>query len=89
MCSPAPETYRVWRVRNANPFEVAFTWDVYKSSTGQAGIGVVPPANGGGSGEVFFQTQTETGANTVRVFVNGQQHDVKASSPAVCPTPVG
>jgi hypothetical protein len=35
-------------------------------------------------GEVTFITQTEPGPNTVRIFVDGVQQDVKASSAARC-----
>lgn len=84
LCSPDPSAYRVWRVRNGNRYEVAFTWDMYRSSTDQTGAGVAPAAVSGGVGETFFQTITEGGPNTVHIFVNGVQQDVKASNPAQC-----
>ncbi len=87
MCSAQPGQYRLWRVRNSNPADVVFTWDIYHSSTGQNGFGVVPPAVNGVQGEVIFSSVTEAGANTLRLFVNGAQQDVKASSGATCPTP--
>jgi hypothetical protein len=34
--------------------------------------------------EIFILGDTEAGANTMRLFVNGQQQDVKASSGAAC-----
>jgi hypothetical protein len=84
MCSANPDSYRVWRVRNPNPREVVVTWDVYRSATGQNGFIVAPPAQGSTPGEVTFITQTEAGPNTVRLFVDGVQQDVKASTSARC-----
>lgn len=84
LCSDNPAQYRVWRVRNFNADDVVFTWDVYNSPSGQNGFGVAPPASGTTPGEVTFITQTEPGPNTVRLFVEGAQQDVKASSSAQC-----
>ena len=83
MCSPNPPSYRVWRVRNSNPFPLNFTWDVY--GTSQTGVGSVPAMSGSTPGEMTFQTTTVSGSNTVRIFVNGVLHDTKASTTAVCP----
>lgn len=80
MCSPEPDVYRVWRVRNVNSFDKPFTWDVYE--TDQTGSGIAYA-----NSDVFFTTQTVPGPNTVRVFVYGQQHDVKASQPDACDPP--
>lgn len=85
MCSPDPATVRVWRVRNPNPYDVPFTWDVY--GTTQTGSGIAAA-----SSDTFFETTTVPDSpNTVRLFVNGVQQDVKASTPAACasstPTP--
>lgn len=83
LCSPNPASYRVWRVRNTNPYPVPFTWDVY--NTAQQGSGVVPAANGSTPGEVMFQTITVPNSpNTTRVFVSGAQQDVKASTTTQC-----
>jgi hypothetical protein len=84
MCSASPDSYRVWRVRNPNPRDVVVTWDVYRSATGQNGFVIAPPAQGSTPGEVTFITQTEPGPNTVRLFVDGVQQDVKASTSARC-----
>jgi WD40 repeat protein len=84
MCSNNPGQYRVWRVRNSNPSEVVFTWAVYNSPTGQNGFSIAPAANGSTPGEVTFITGTESGANTLRIFVNGVLQDTKASGGAVC-----
>jgi pimeloyl-ACP methyl ester carboxylesterase len=83
LCSPNPATVRVWRVRNPNSLPVAFTWDVY--GTSQTGQGTAPAAQNGVAGETTFQTQTVSGANTVRLFVNGVLQDTKASNPNQCP----
>jgi WD40 repeat protein len=87
LCSVNPAAYRLWRIRNSNPVDVVFTWDVYRSPTGQNGFGVAPPAVNGVASEVIISTVTEAGANTLRLFVDGAQQDVKASSGAPCPTP--
>jgi hypothetical protein len=84
LCSDNPDTYRVSRVRNPNPREVVVTWDVYRTATGQNGFVIAPPAQGSTPGEVTFITQTEAGPNTVRIFVDGVQQDVKASTTARC-----
>lgn len=83
MCSPNPTSYRVWRVRNYNPFTLNFTWDVYNTS--QNGSGSVPALEGSTPGEVTFQTTTVSGSNTTRIFVNGVLQDTKASTTATCP----
>jgi len=82
MCSPDPTSYRVWRVRNSNPYPVNFTWDMY--GTAQRGSGTVPAANGSTPGEAFFQTVTVAGANTTRIFVNGVLNNTKASTTRAC-----
>jgi predicted outer membrane repeat protein len=83
LCSPDPASVRVWRVRNTNPQAVDFTWDVYQ--TPQTGSGTVPAGSTAVPSDVTFQTQTVPNSpNTVRLFVNGVQQDVKASSPGAC-----
>jgi hypothetical protein len=84
MCSDNPSSYRRWRIRNSNPYDVFFTWDIYGSPTGQNGFGVAPPAVNGVASEIFVLTGTEANSrpNTLRLFVNGQQQDAKASSGA-------
>ncbi len=84
MCSPDPDAYRVWRVRNNNEVDMDFTWDVV--GTEQTGNGWVPAAGGGVPGFSYFNTITVPGPNTTRIWVDGVQHDVKASNPAACPT---
>lgn len=88
LCSPNPDTVRVWRVRNPNPSAVDFSWDVV--GTTQSGSGTVPGGTADMPGEITFQTTAVTGANTTRLFVGGVQQDVKASTPDACaiPTPV-
>lgn len=83
MCSPNPTSYRVWRVRNYNPFALNFTWDVYNTS--QSGSGSVAALQGSTPGEVTFQATTVSGSNTTRIFVNGVLQDTKASTTATCP----
>lgn len=80
LCSPDPDAYRVWRVRNANMFDVLFTWELVGSGSGQNGEAVAPAF-----GEVIFTTVTEHGPNTVRIRVNGELHDTKGSNPERCP----
>jgi hypothetical protein len=87
LCSANPAAYRLWRIRNSNPVDVVFTWDVYRSPTEQNGFGVAPPAVNGVASEVIISTVAEAGANTLRLFVDGAQQDVKASSGTACPTP--
>ncbi len=79
LCSPDPDLYRMWRIRNALPYDVVVVWVLVGSSAGQSGLVFVPAF-----GEVFFRTETELGPNTVRILLGGVQHDVKASNPARC-----
>jgi frataxin-like iron-binding protein CyaY len=71
-------------VRSTFNTDQTATWDVY--GTSQAGS-VVAIANS----DIFFTTQrVMNGSNTVRLFLNGKQVDVKASGLAECaktPTP--
>ena len=84
MCSDDPDVSRRWRVRNPNPYAVTFDWDVYPpDQTGQFGTLVAPSGS-----EMFFETQTiPENPNTVRIFVNGVQNDVKASGGERCDSP--
>jgi len=82
LCSPDPATYRVWRVTNPNPYPIPFTWDTHNG--GQTGAGIVPTANGNIDGEITFTTQTTSGTNQVRIYVNGDRQDTKASGPRRC-----
>jgi len=82
LCSPDPDRIRVWRVRNTNPDPVDFTWDVV--GTDQTGSGTVPGGSEATPGEVTFQTVTVDGPNTTRIFVDGEQQNVKASTPDAC-----
>ncbi len=80
MCSPDPASYRVWRVRNPNAVDVPFIWELV--GTGQSGMGLALA-----NSDVYFQTGTVAGSNTVRILVDGVQHDVKASTTAQCASP--
>ncbi|CAG0997659.1 putative serine/threonine-protein kinase PkwA [Anaerolineae bacterium] len=80
-CSPDPATIRVWRVRNLNPFDFPFTWEVQGNR--EQGSGVAPA-----NGEVTFTTKTiHPTANVVRIFVQGKVQDVSTSTSTQCPTP--
>lgn len=77
LCSDDPAETRRWRVRNTNEVDVVFTWDIY--GTELSGTETVE------AGEDFiFDTPTQSGDNTMRIFVDGKQQDVKASSGAAC-----
>jgi hypothetical protein len=82
LCSPEPSEVRRWRVRNPFPYPVTVTWRVYH--TNQTGTLQLPAAPAGGFSEVFFDTQTVRGPNTVRLFYEGRQVDVKASNRCEC-----
>ena len=64
----------LWRVSNPNDQPVAFSWDVY--GTAEEDSGVVPA-----TGETYFESSEDV---TVRLFVGGQQVDVKASTSDDC-----
>lgn len=80
LCSPVPDLFRVWRVRNTNATPVTFNYDVY--GTSQKGSGIAPA-----NADTTFITQAigDNNPNTTRLFVNGAQQDVKAGNPALCP----
>jgi hypothetical protein len=78
MCSADPALTRRWRVRNSNTFPLPFTWEIY--GNGQAGSGVAVA-----NGDVFFESNTVNGANTLRLFVGGKLQEVKANGGARCP----
>ncbi len=77
MCSPEPDKYRVWRVRNPYSYPIQTRWRVH--GTQQRGELLAPPNT-----DVFFETVTVGGANTTLLFVNGNQHQVKASGTTAC-----
>jgi outer membrane biosynthesis protein TonB len=82
VCSRDPAVHRVWRVQNANGQAVDFTWEV--AGSGQSGSGTVPAANCGVPGEAFFNSNTEPDDNTMRIYVDGELQDTKASIPDKC-----
>ncbi|MEO0566032.1 MAG: hypothetical protein AAF125_28250, partial [Chloroflexota bacterium] len=82
LCSPDPDSIRIWRVRNTNTDPIDFTWDVV--GTDQTGSGTVPGGSEDNPGEVTFETIAVDGPNTTRIFVDGEEQDVKASTPDAC-----
>ena len=54
------------------------------AGTDQTGSGTVTGGTANIPGEVTFATTTVAGANTIRIFVDGVQQDVKASTPDAC-----
>ncbi|MHB8752838.1 MAG: WD40 repeat domain-containing protein [Aggregatilineales bacterium] len=91
VCSPDPSQYRVWKVVNANPYDVVFRWFVVNSPQTQAGEEVVPAAQSGKPGERIFQTNTEAGDNTLNIFSPPDKlQDTASNTTAQCPasTPV-
>ncbi|NJN15061.1 MAG: hypothetical protein HC822_01490 [Oscillochloris sp.] len=86
ICSDNPAETRRWRVDNANPYDVTFSYDVV--GTNQTGTLVVP-ANSNGANPFFFETTAVGGPNTTRIFVNGVLQSTKASGGQTCAPPVG
>ncbi len=86
LCSPEPDKYHLWRVRNLNPIDVVFTWKVSQSGTKQADTNYVRAAENGVPGEVIFTTKTETGSDTVQIFSpKNSLQDQKTSTAIKCP----
>lgn len=81
MCSVDPQATREWRVRNSNPFDVPFTWEVY--GTSQTGSGTALA-----NADVFFTTVAVSGPNTTKIYWNGGE-TVKASGGATCAPTTG
>jgi hypothetical protein len=78
MCSQDPAVSLRWRVRNTYNETKVVTWDVYGNS--QHGTLSVPA-----NSDAFFDTQLVLNSpNTVRLFLDGAQKDVKASGFAKC-----
>ncbi len=82
VCSNDPTTRLLWRVRWDGYSAATFDWDVY--GTTQRGQITVKAG-----GEASFATTTvPSSSNTARIFLNGVQHDAKASTYQKCaPTP--
>ncbi len=80
MCSEDPDFSRRWRVTNNNDFDILFTWELVGTELTDE---LIVEANS----IVFFETETKAGPNTVKILVDGKQHDVKASSGAKCNIP--
>ncbi len=83
LCSPDPDSYRVWSVTNANFESIDFTWAVHGS--GQSGGGTVGAATCSGSTSTTFTTAAEAGSNTVSIFVSGVRQDTAPSHGGTCP----
>lgn len=84
ICSPEPTKYRVWRVRNFNPIDVVFLWDVgmVADQSGRQRM-VVLATEKGVPGEVTFTTKTDANS-TVRIFSPKEKlQDWKVSSRTV------
>ena len=85
MCSNDPDLSRRWRVRNTNPWDIDFTWEVYLNIQTESGTAI-------GNSDTFFETDTIAGPNTVKIYWqdNGEtKSTVKASGGKICtePTP--
>lgn len=80
VCSPNPDQYRLWKVVNANPYDVTFRWFVVNSPTKQVGDEVVAASQNGKPGTLIFQTNTEAGDNTLNVFSPPDKLQATASS---------
>ena len=83
----APRPYQLtalcgtrFRVRNRSDNEVTATWDVY-GTTERGSLQLPPRASETEFSEAIFSTVAR---GTVRLFVGGQQVDVKAPSNAAC-----
>lgn len=83
LCSPDPDSYRVWEVTNLNGANTDFTWEVI--STGQSGAGSVPGATCDGPGVTTFTTVTEHSSNQTRILVAGDEQDRRHSTDEQCP----
>jgi hypothetical protein len=84
-CSPDPRVHRRWRVRNRNPFPVAFTWRVLHSRDGLQGAGIAAAALDGVPTDTYFTTPRERGRKTIGVYVNGALDDTATGRRGPCP----
>ncbi|MEQ8676771.1 MAG: PKD domain-containing protein [Aggregatilineales bacterium] len=82
LCSPEPGTYRRWRVRNYNPYPLAFDWEIYGS--GNTGTETAPAAVGATPGEIQFTTPVSGNPMTIIISVAGVTHDQTASNSTPC-----
>ncbi len=80
VCSNNPDVRLRWRVRNSNPFNVTYTYNVV--GTNQNGSFVAKP------GDNFFNTNRVSGSNTTKITWKDQNNNnkqtVKASGFAIC-----
>lgn len=77
LCSPKPDIYRIWKIKNNNDLDIEYTWKVYK--TEQTGSGIAES-----NGDSFFNTTTVDSSNKVEIFVDGRLHDSAKSISKKC-----
>ncbi len=82
ICAPDATSY-TWRVRNPNPVDITFTWQVYGSGDPPV-EDVVPAAVGGVSGEMFFISSPYPNPQTMVIYVEGVQHAVRSGNTNPC-----
>ena len=70
MCGYPDQDHLLWRVRNQNPSDVSFTWQVVGSSETGSGVALA-------NSDAYFKTSP--GPKTVILLVDGTQVNVKAS----------
>ncbi len=83
LCSVDPLLERNWRVDNSNLVDVDYTWDWFGNAT--TGSGTVPETGN----DTFSSPGSPSGSYTVRLFVDGVQNDVAASSGQICDVDLG
>ncbi|WP_445083337.1 DUF7507 domain-containing protein, partial [Algoriphagus sp. oki45] len=78
-CSDDPTASRRWRIRNPNTFAVTVNWTL--NNGGAQNGSFVVPAND----EIFFDTNTESGANTMIISWVNEAGQIKTATKASCP----
>ncbi|MHA7131938.1 DUF7507 domain-containing protein, partial [Algoriphagus namhaensis] len=78
-CSDDPTQTRRWRIRNTNNFAVTVNWTLNNGGA-QNGTFVIPAND-----ELFFNTNTESGANTMIISWVNEAGQTKTATKASCP----
>ena len=81
-CSSDPAAFTIWQVTNVSADTVVFTWKV--DQTPLIGTDFVAGTTNGAPGQTVFPVPTTFLPQTVRIFVNGVQQDMKQGMPLAC-----
>ncbi len=77
ICSDNPSVYKVWKIINENNVPVSYTAQIWSGSYNT--LGIIQS-----SSESYIQTPTQSGNNTLSLFVNNVLQDTKTTTNVSC-----